>query len=67
MVEAMSSILNSGDLPNLYKPEDMESILGSCRALAQQAGVPPTKVRAKKGSLPRGLCSTLGTPCSPFP
>jgi dynein heavy chain len=43
MVEAMSQILNSGDLPNLYRAEDMEAILTTCRILAQQAGLAPTK------------------------
>eukprot|EP00392_Amoebophrya_sp_AT5.2_P006221 g6231.t1 len=42
-VEAMSNILNSGDVPNLYPQEEMDQIVGSCKALASQAGLPPTK------------------------
>ncbi|CAD7932621.1 unnamed protein product [Amoebophrya sp. A25] len=42
-VEAMSNILNSADVPNLYPAEEMDQIVGACKALASQAGLPPTK------------------------
>jgi dynein heavy chain len=43
MVEAMNNILNSGDMPNLYKVEDTETIMNACRAKTQQSGLAPTK------------------------
>jgi dynein heavy chain len=43
MVEAINNVLNSGDVPNLYKNEDIDSIMQSCRAACQQAGLTPTK------------------------
>ena len=43
MVEAINNVLNSGDVPNLYKNEDMDNIMSACRAACQQAGIPPTK------------------------
>jgi dynein heavy chain len=43
MVEAINSVLNSGDVPNLYKPEDTDVIMQACRAACQQDGIPPTK------------------------
>eukprot|EP00930_Biecheleria_cincta_P008311 TRINITY_DN10972_c0_g5_i1.p1 TRINITY_DN10972_c0_g5~~TRINITY_DN10972_c0_g5_i1.p1 ORF type:complete len:3933 (-),score=932.09 TRINITY_DN10972_c0_g5_i1:47-11569(-) len=43
MVEAINNVLNSGDVPNLYKNEDVDAIMGACRAATQQAGIPPTK------------------------
>jgi len=43
MVEAMNNVLNSGDVPNLYKQEDMDVITLACRAACQAAGMQPTK------------------------
>eukprot|EP00928_Gymnodinium_smaydae_P008329 TRINITY_DN13035_c1_g3_i1.p1 TRINITY_DN13035_c1_g3~~TRINITY_DN13035_c1_g3_i1.p1 ORF type:complete len:2552 (-),score=764.33 TRINITY_DN13035_c1_g3_i1:28-7683(-) len=42
-VEAINNVLNSGDVPNLYKPEDTDQIMQACRAACQQSGMPPTK------------------------
>merc|ERR1719271_2073577 len=39
----MNNILNSGDMPNLYKVEDTETIMNACRAKTQQMGLAPTK------------------------
>ena len=35
---------SSGDIPNLYAQEDMDTITTACKALATQAGLAPTKV-----------------------
>merc|ERR1719160_2171267 len=43
MVEALNNVLNSGDVPNLYKIEDIDTITQSCRAACQAAGFQPTK------------------------
>ncbi|EER14631.1 dynein heavy chain, putative, partial [Perkinsus marinus ATCC 50983] len=43
MVEAINNVLNSGDVPNLYKLEDMDAISQSCRTACMQAGLQPTK------------------------
>jgi len=43
MVEAINNVLNSGDVPNLYKQEDIDAIMQACRAACQQAGIVPTK------------------------
>jgi len=43
MVEALNNVLNSGDVPNLYKAEDLDAITLACRAACQQAGMQPTK------------------------
>ncbi|KAF4757736.1 Dynein heavy chain 1, axonemal, partial [Perkinsus olseni] len=43
MVEAINNVLNSGDVPNLYKLEDMDAISQTCRAACTQAGLQPTK------------------------
>jgi len=44
MLEDINGILNSGDVPNLYAPEDMEKILTACRADCVKRKVPPTKL-----------------------
>lgn len=43
MVESLNNVLNSGDVPNLYKGEDVDTIMQACRAACQQSGIPPTK------------------------
>lgn len=40
----MNNILNSGDVPNLYGPEDMEKIMSTCRPLCAKKRIPPTKL-----------------------
>ncbi|KAF4673078.1 Dynein heavy chain 1, axonemal [Perkinsus chesapeaki] len=43
MVEAINNVLNSGDVPNLYKAEDLDVIASGCRTVCQQQGLQPTK------------------------
>lgn len=31
MLEDINNILNAGDVPNLYAPEDLDSIMSACR------------------------------------
>ncbi|CAE8610871.1 unnamed protein product [Polarella glacialis] len=42
-VENINNVLNSGDVPNLYKNEDIDNIVQACRTACQQSGMPPTK------------------------
>lgn len=44
MVEDINNILNSGDVPNLYAPEDLEAIASVCRVECQKKKIPPTKL-----------------------
>ena len=39
----MNNVLNSGDVPNLYKNEDLDAITQACRSACQSAGITPTK------------------------
>ena len=42
-VETINSVLNSGDVPNLYNVEDMDAIAQACRPTCQALGLQPTK------------------------
>ena len=44
MVEDINNILNAGDVPNLYLPEDFEVINSACRVECQKRKIPPTKL-----------------------
>ena len=44
MVEDINNILNAGDVPNLYLPEDFEAITSACRVECQKRKIPPTKI-----------------------
>merc|ERR1711871_1200171 len=44
MVEDLNNILNAGDVPNLYAPEDMEAISSACRIECQRKKIPATKL-----------------------
>merc|ERR1719272_440322 len=39
----MNNVLNSGDVPNLYKNEDTDQISMACRSQCVSAGMTPTK------------------------
>ena len=43
MVEDLNNILNAGDVPNLYGPEEMDAIVTACRIDCQRKQIPPTK------------------------
>jgi dynein heavy chain len=44
MLEDVNGILNSGDVPNLYAPEDIEAITSACKPLCARKKIPPTKI-----------------------
>lgn len=44
MLEDINGILNSGDVPNLYAAEDLETISTACRPECQRKRIPPTKL-----------------------
>ena len=44
MLEDVNNVLNSGDVPNLYAAEDMESIMNACRRDCLAKRIPPTKI-----------------------
>mmetsp|Transcript_24429 Transcript_24429/g.96934 ORF Transcript_24429/g.96934 Transcript_24429/m.96934 type:complete len:2723 (+) Transcript_24429:2309-10477(+) len=68
MLEDVNNILNSGDVPNLYLPEDHEAIIAACRVECQKKHLAPTKlnifaqyVLSVRGNLHICLCmSPLG-------
>jgi dynein heavy chain len=44
MLEDINGILNSGDIPNLYVPEDLETITTVCKPECVRKKLPPTKM-----------------------
>merc|ERR1719506_3001030 len=52
-VESVNNILNSGDVPNLYKTEDMDTIAQVARPLCVQMGLQPTKANVFTAYLAR--------------
>lgn len=44
MLEDINGILNSGDVPNLYSPEDIEAIAVACKPECARKRLPPTKL-----------------------
>jgi len=45
-LEDVNGILNSGDISNLYKADEMEKIVVECTADCSRKGIPPTKNNA---------------------
>jgi dynein heavy chain, axonemal len=43
-VEDINNILNTGDLPNLYASDELESIMNACRVDCQKKKIPQTKI-----------------------
>lgn len=44
MLEDVNNILNAGDVPNLYGPEELDQIMTKCRADCVKLKIPPTKI-----------------------
>lgn len=44
MLEDVNNILNSGDVPNLYGPEEMDKIMTACRPICAKKRIPATKL-----------------------
>lgn len=44
MLEDINGILNSGDVPNLYNSEDLETITTACKPECARKRIPPTKL-----------------------
>ena len=42
-LEDLNNILNSGDVPNIYSIDELDSIYTTMKAIVQEAGLPPTK------------------------
>ena len=42
-LEDINNVLNSGDVPNIYPPEDMDKICHEMKPIVQDAGLQPTK------------------------
>ena len=42
-LEDINNILNSGEVPNLFEPEEVERFIGPVRPLAKAAGLPETR------------------------
>lgn len=43
MLEDLNGVLNAGNVPNLYGPEDHDQIVTACRVDCQKRQLPPTK------------------------
>ena len=43
-LEDLNSLLNSGDVPNIFPPEDMEEIIDKIRPIAQHKDIPLSKL-----------------------
>merc|ERR1711871_1479711 len=44
MLEDVNGILNAGDVPNLYGPEEMEQIMTACKPECVKKRIQPTKL-----------------------
>ncbi|CAM9544257.1 unnamed protein product [Chrysoparadoxa australica] len=44
MLEDVNNILNSGDVPNLYGPEEMDRIMNACKPLCAKKRIPATRL-----------------------
>jgi len=44
MLEDINNILNSGDVTNLYKNEDLDAIMNACRSECVKKGIEPNKM-----------------------
>jgi len=44
MLEDVNGILNAGDVPNLYGPEEMDIIMSTCKQDCVKKRIPPTKL-----------------------
>ncbi|EQC40888.1 hypothetical protein SDRG_01953 [Saprolegnia diclina VS20] len=44
MLEDINNILNTGDVPNLYAPEDIDAITNHCRGMCIKKRIPATKL-----------------------
>jgi dynein heavy chain len=44
MLEDINNVLNAGDVPNLYGPEELDQINSACRVDCQRKKIPPTKL-----------------------
>ena len=42
-LEDINNVLNSGDVPNIYPPEDLDKIFAEMKPVVQDAGLQPTK------------------------
>ncbi|KAL3266448.1 hypothetical protein HHI36_010620 [Cryptolaemus montrouzieri] len=42
-LEDLNNILNSGDVPNIYQPDEMDSIYQNMKGILQEMGMTPTK------------------------
>merc|ERR1719181_1955940 len=70
MLEDVNNVLNTGDVPNLYGPEEFDTIYTTCKPDCVKKRVPPTKInmfaayiaraqaraRSSSASTPRTAC-----------
>ena len=58
MLEDINNILNGGDVPNLYRPEDLEPILKVGKDECIEKGIPITKMNMFSAYLGRIVKNT---------
>lgn len=59
MLEDVNNILNSGDVPNLYGPEEMEQIMAACRPICAKKRIPATKLNVFAQVIPKMVFATF--------
>lgn len=64
MMEDINNVLNYGDLPNLYKKEDMEEILNSCKSVGRGGETLLCKLLREHSWKPRFLCVVRLSVCT---
>ncbi len=42
-LEDLNNILNAGDVPNIYQPDELDNIYTTMKPIVQDSGQPPTK------------------------
>lgn len=68
-LEDINSILNSGDIPNLYALDEQDQILNTMRPFIQEQGLQPTKanlmaayIRRVRSNIHMVLCMRYSQP-----
>lgn len=59
MLEDVNNILNSGDVPNLYGPEELDRIMTACRPICAKKRIPATKLNVFAQVLPINMRRTV--------
>ena len=65
-LEDINNILNSGEVPNLWKSEDVQTMTEALRPILQAQGLPMTRMPSTRcSSRAFAVTSTASSPCLP--